>query len=694
MSWQDRAHLLGKTEGEIIESRALALSTDDPFLAGESGLCLNLLPRKAIEMSCSELLELMRRRYGDGVDMALSPEWTDPDLPVGNAPDVLRGPVASAADTGWLKRTNMVGINVRTVGDFSGVVKYALTLSDAHDSIHLLPVWEPGVVGSLYGMSSRHINREFFSREMAALIPHLDTPERQLKATVNLLHCMGKAVGMDVIPHTDRYSEIVLAYPAYFEWLRREDTVILDHRANLHEEVEERILAFVEREGPAVQHASGDDRELLLFGPSGEYELRARRRRELSRYLYTLGYEPVPATMAPPYRGLVVDTDKAVRGSDGHVWREYRIARPESMSRVFGPLTRYKLYERLDDNREWQIDFSRPRRDVWKFVQSWYVRLQRSFAFDFMRGDMSHVQMRPEGVPAEPGEYYDLLGSVAHAVRRENEVPSFGYFAETFIAPPGVMAYGDEIDHLEASNADVTLGDLQSRRVDSAEFMQQLRLYRDIGDTRHVRPAFTVMTSDKDDPRFDDFYIRGNEVRYFTALFLTDMPSYTALNFEIRDPHHTVAVNEEYTKLYVFQEEDGPKATNGPFRFGRNGYLFFRISRIRLFAEEHLPGLLGRPVVWLLPPDPTGGRKYVAWTVGEMLFVVNFGEYTAGNVHIPFHPIPGKKISGRVVFSTDETRRTDWSASVHPPLRHMIISEIGAGEGLAIRCVTTPLQPV
>jgi hypothetical protein len=655
-----------------------------------------LLPREAVAMSFRELLVRLRQRYGNGTDLALSPEWTDPQTPAADGPDVLRGPVGAAADTGWLKRTNMVGVNVRTVGDFPGVVKYALTLSEVHDSVHLLPVWEPGVVGSLYGMSSRHINREFLSPEMASLFPHLDTPERQLKATVNLLHLMGKAVGMDVIPHTDRYSEIVLAWPSYFEWLRRKDTVILDHSANLHEEVEARIDSFLEQQGPALpgssRGAGADDRELLLFGPSHEYELRARRRRELSRYLYTSGYEPVPATMAPPYRGLVVDTERAGTDADGHIWREYRIARPESMSRVFGPLTRYKLYQRLNDNRDWEIDFSRPRKEVWTFVQSWYAGVQRSFGFDFMRGDMSHVQMRPQGVPAQPDDYYDLLGSVARTVRRENRVPSFGYFAETFIAPPGVMAYGDEIDHLEASEADVTLGDLQSRRVDSPEFMQQLRLYRDICDIRRVRPSYTVMTSDKDDPRFDDFYIRGNEARYFTALFLTDMPSYTALNFENRDPHHRAAPNEEYTKLYVFQERKGPKATRGPFRFGRNRELFFRISRIRLFAEGCLPELRGKPVVWLLPPDATGGRLYVAWTVERMLFVVNFGEVAVGNLHIPLRDGTDTDLSGKLVFSTDETRPSDIPLSLYLPLGHVIIPEIRGGEGLVFELSGTAVS--
>ena len=713
MGWRDAESILGRTEGEFTEKRRRRREEGDAsFVAGTSDLSLNLLPAEAVALDLSEVRSLLYRRYGEAVNHALSPRCTDPRQPIDALPKPLRGPVVHHTDTSWLTSTNMVGINVRTVGTFAGVIGYALTLSRAHDSIHVLPVWEPGVVGSLYGMSSWKINEEFFSAELAAMEPHLDTPERQLKATVNLLHLMGKAVGMDVIPHTDRYSEIVLAHPHFFEWLRREDTTIVDHRADLHAEVQERILNYLDTVGAAVTGEpltarersalfspafDETERDEILFGPAGDRTQRSDRRAEISRHLYLFGYEPVPATMAPPYRGLTVDRETAHVDADGHVWREYQITEPQSMSRVFGPLTRYKLYERLDDNRDWAIDFSRPREDVWRYVQDRYALLQRTYGFDFMRGDMSHVQMRPEGVPDEITDHYDLLGSVAAAVRRENRVPSFGYFAETFIAPPGVMAYGDELEHLDASGADVTLGDLQSRRVDSPEFFQQLRWYRDIAATHRVVPSFTVMTADKDDPRFDEFYLRGNEARYFAALFLADMPSYTALNFACRDPHYIAAPNEQYTKLYVFHETDGPKATDGPFRFGRNGYLFYRISRIRLFAEEVLPDLRGATVRWLSPPDATAGRQHVAWALdtGEAtppngvrevpLCVVNFGTDTLSPLHVSLSAL-GQPVSGGAVvdlaFSTDESREPGPFGTIDADGTRVLLPDLRAGEAV------------
>jgi hypothetical protein len=135
------------------------------------------------------------------------------------------------------------------------------------------------------------------------------------------------------------------------------------------------------------------------------------------------------------------------------------------------------------------------------------------------------------------------------------------------------------------------------------------------------------MTGDKDDPRFDGFYLRGNAVRLFMALFLTDVPSYTALGFETRDIHYRAAPNEHYTKLYVFQETGGPKATSGPYRWGRNGALFHDVTRLRLYAEGMLERVRGRPTAWLIAPDATAENKHVAWTQGDgrpaYVFVAN-----------------------------------------------------------------------
>jgi hypothetical protein len=644
-----------------------------PYLRGQASFVANLLPEQAIGMTTAEALRILRGRLGTSLDEAI--RCAEPECPADQMPTGIQSPVLGRPDGAWLKTTNMVGINVRTVGSFWGVVKYALTLPKVQDSIHLLPVWEPGVVGSLYGISSWLINREFYSEEWAEAFPALDTPQKQLKAAINLLHALGKAVGMDVIPHTDRFSQIALANPHYFEWLQRSDAQIIDHAADLHTEVQAQILAFLRQRGPAVPgeqvpdsvgdlFAEGfaeDLRMRLLFGRPEDQAGRWERRNLLISHLHSYGYEPVPATMAPPFRGIRVDPASRYVDSNGNVWYDYTITRPEPMSRVFGPLARYKLYGRVDDNREWQIDFDAPRREVWDYICDRYYQVQRLYNFDFMRGDMSHVQMRPAGVPEVIDEHYDILRAVKHHIQRVKGVRRFGYFAETFLAPRNIMVYGDEVDHLEASDADTTLGDLQSTTVGTPVFLQRFRLYDDLRRTRTFAPNFVVITGDKDDPRFDEFYMHGNAIRLFIGLLLADMPSYMALGFETRDIHHQRAPNEHYTKLYVFQESLGPKATNGPYVWGKNGALFHDVTRLRLFAEEIWPEIIHRPTRWLIAPDPTGEAKHLAWTQADShptyVFVANTnGHEGIQNCNLP-RLAPATRLE--LVFSTKPVGEDD-----------------------------------
>jgi hypothetical protein len=69
-----------------------------------------------------------------------------------------------------------------------------------------------------------------------------------------------------------------------------------------------------------------------------------------------------------------------------------------------------------------------------------------------------------------------------------------------------VFQFGEELDHLEAAEADVVLGRpavdrRRRRRVPPAVPPLPRRPRHPPG-----APAYTVMTADKDDPRFDEFY--------------------------------------------------------------------------------------------------------------------------------------------------------------------------------------------
>ncbi|MDM8519869.1 hypothetical protein QUF64_07460 [Anaerolineales bacterium HSG6] len=670
------------------------------YQTGTTSFVPNLLPEQAMQLSPSETISLLRDRLGNAVDVSLSAEYTDPNQLSTNQPPEIATPVANNSDGSWLKQSNMVGINVRTIRSFWHIINYLLTIPAAQDSVHLLPIWEPGVVGSLYGMSSWQINPEFYNPELADLYPHLNCVEKQLKAVINMAHVMGKTVGMDVIPHTDRYSEIVLAHPQYFEWLQREDITIVDHADTLHEDVQTHILQFLKTHNfavigetlPSIDQLFTDmvdeaQRLRILFGEPDDFAGRAKRRNQLVKHLHSHGYEPVPATMGPPYRGLKVDHRPTAERIDenGQQWRDYLIKQPQAMSRVFGPLTRYKLYGRHNNNADWEIDFAAPRMEVWHYLCDHYYQVQHRYGFDFMRGDMSHVQMRPNGVPENPDQYYDPLKAVKHYIQQVKNVPYFGYFAETFLAPRDSIAYGDEVDHLEASDAETTLGDLQSLCVGTPLFLQKLRHYYDLAVTRAVVPNFTVMTADKDDPRFDEFYRHGNRARLFIALFLTDMPSYMGLGFESRERHYKPAPNEHYTKLYVFQESEGEKATHGAYRWGRNGALYHAFTRLKLYADQIFDHIKGLTTLWLVHPDPTGASKIIAWTQSgtkaRYIFVVNTDpEHDIFDVSLPPPPHADLASTLKFEFSTHfQILVTDQ----HVPYngRNYKLKHIAAGEG-------------
>jgi hypothetical protein len=593
------------------------------YQSGRSSFIPGVLPPATLQFGVYQTLEILHKRLGsDTIRRALDPNQT------------IESPVKGQPDGTWLKQSNMVGINVRTIGSFWNVINYALTLPASHDSIHLLPIWEPGVVGSLYGMVSWQINSEFFSTSLAQFVPALDTVEKQLKVVVNLLHAMGRTVGMDVIPHTDRFSEMVLTCPSLFEWVRRDGPTIIDHTSIVYRYVEEAIWQFLKYHGAAdgtpltfskdiffstdIPILTDDQRHRILFGNVADTRGRLRRRIELIRHLTAQGLETLPMTMAPPYRALHIDPDDFITDEYDQIWYQYAFDKPQAMSRVFGPLARYRFFDSKDNNLNWELDFDRPNYPAWQYVGQKVYNCQRSYNFDFMRGDMAHVQMRPEGVPDMIGHYYDPLRFIKRYVQG-NGVTHFAFFAETFLAPPDTMGYGDENDHLDAIEAESTLGDLQAMVVGSEEFRRQFARYDQLRRTRLFAPNFTVITADKDDPRFDEFYRTGNLFRYFTALFLTDMPSYVSLGFELRNLHETRGANEEYTKLYVFDIGDDrqpDKVTHGPFVWGQNADQFAAISRMRQFAEDVWPDIAHKETSWLIAPDAMT-YDYIVWTHTE-----------------------------------------------------------------------------
>ena len=597
------------------------------FSSRKTSFVNQLIPEIAVNLNIFEILTLLQQKFGtEALTYALNPENTIPS------------PVATQTDTSWLKTSKMVGVNIRTIGNFFNLVKYLTMVGACHDSVHILPIWEPGVVASLYGKISWNINPEFFSHEMQRAIPSLYNVERQLKVVTNLIHLMGKTVGLDVIPHTDRFSELVFLYPQLFEWVHRKGHEIISVSTQNAHEVENIIWEFLMKNGSANGSYTPVSKEVffeygnplltdhqkleIIFGRVDDREWRLRRRLDLMQQLLYAGYETMPVTMAPPYRGLHLVENDFIYDDFGNKWYNYQFDKPEGMSRVFGPLTRYKLYHTVSETSQ-ELDFENPNKIAWDYIATQYNNCVTAYNFDFMRGDMAHVQPRAAGVPTEIGTYYDPLKYIKNYVQQKGK-PYFGFFAETFLAPPDTMGYGDEVKHLEAIDADSTLGDLQAEPVGSELFMENFERYIDLLETQSFAPNFTMITADKDDPRFDSFYKKGNHLRFFVGIFLDIMPSYMSLGFECRNAHLERAANEEYTKLYVFQiteEAETDKVTHGPFVWGKNYEFFSEIESMKLIYDEIFRE---KPESFKWIKKPSKSNFVTEWSIGDYLFVANF----------------------------------------------------------------------
>ncbi|MGL4630225.1 MAG: hypothetical protein ACRCVT_03385 [Leadbetterella sp.] len=617
---------------EFVDWENLKRDSYNRYASKTASFIRGLIPEVAIQLPILEVFEILQSRFSQN-SLVKALEYTN----------TIPSPVRTSKDGSWLRHSRIVGINVRTIGNFFNIVKYLLTIGDNIDSVHILPIWEPGVVSSLYGKTSWNINTEFFSHELQAVAPALDSVEKQLKIVVNLIHLMGKTVGMDVIPHTDRFSELVFLHPQLFEWVYREGDKIIDIDSRNSLKVQEMIWEYLQIEGPTskeLELGSKEDffgssteqvsrRNTILFGSKEDKNTRLHRRLGLIQACIKNGLETMPVTMAPPYRGLTLEKKNYILDNLGHKWYNYVFKKPEAYSRVFGPLTRYKFYE-SDKEQNWLFD--NPNVETWDYVANQYLECQNAYNFDYMRGDMAHVQPRKEGVPEEIGQFYDPLKYIKNHIQA-NGYPYFGFFAETFLQTVNTMAYGDECDHLEAIEADTTLADLQSTVVGGKDFNEYLRRYVNIASARKVTPSFTIMTADKDDPRFDVFFEQGNLLRYFMGTFFDVLPSYVSLGFECRNDHKKRGENEEYSKLYVFQIRDSiekDKFTRGPYIWGKNYSFFEEIEKLKILFDEIFTPVKNQETILISLTD-----NHCVWRKGNLLFASKIHSQTSFDYPFP-----------------------------------------------------------
>jgi hypothetical protein len=147
--------------------------------------------------------------------------------------------------------------------------------------------------------------------------------------------------------------------------------------------------------------------------------------------------------------------------------------------------------------------------------------------------------------------------------------------------------------------------------------------------------CFTMITADKDDPRFDIFYLKGKHARYFLGIFFDLLPSYMSLGFEIRNLHDARGQNEEYSKLYVFKINDDAerdKVTHGPFKWGQNQALFLEIQTLKLLQEKINADIHGFETKVVA----TENSPVFIWEKGDYTFMVNFNENEVLNLPAPY----------------------------------------------------------
>ena len=93
-----------------------AESLINQYVTGKSSFIPQLLPEDAVQVPAQAVLYWLEQRHGAMARKALNPNET------------IESPVATHEDTKWIKSANMVGINVRTIGNFFNIIKYSLTL--------------------------------------------------------------------------------------------------------------------------------------------------------------------------------------------------------------------------------------------------------------------------------------------------------------------------------------------------------------------------------------------------------------------------------------------------------------------------------------------------------------------------------------------------------------------------------------
>lgn len=499
----------------------------------------NLTPAESLNLDFRLSVELLKKLIGqDKFNRALKFETESP-----------------IKNNNWHKTAKIVGINPRITKTFWGIVKYAMTFPE--NAIHLMPLFETGD-GSLYVQNSWKINPEFLDKDLTAM--GFDTPELQLKLTINILHAMGKVVGFDCLSHVDNFSEITILNPSCFEWIKLNENKTAQDYSIIAEKAGKNIEKILIKELNLPENIfslNEKERENIIFPCKID---RFERRMQIRKIIRNNGYEPIPVVEHAPMRPLEFER---LENNQNENWAVFKVKDKAQNAKIIGSITPYKFYK-IKDCFPLKNQFDE--KVVNYFINHIYD-FQKEYGFDFLRADMAHNQTAHSHNDDKDMVCPEIWAMLKEKIQKDK--PYFATFAESFWSNYYISGVQDMLN----KKFDIVLGNLNFSYLDNAYTEKINKYLSDYKEKYPFSPCLTVFTNDGDLPCHDSLYTsqEANDCRFFISLFL-NLPSYTGMGFETRDL--TPDCEQKYSNPYV-------KKQRKDFQFGTNELQFKNISNMR-----------------------------------------------------------------------------------------------------------------
>ena len=567
-----------------------------------------------INLKPEQTFAILQARLGaEKVQAALKPtETTDSPLKGTSSPD-------------WIHNSGIVGVHPRICKTFLGMVNYAMTLPKWQDTLHLLPLLNAG--DALYAPLNWQINTEFFDDSLESKYPELNTPNKQLKVAINLMHLMDKKVLMDVVTHMERAADSVFAFPGLFEWLKvKEDKVVNWDTRKLEEQVKEAIAAHsqvskdqiyseIEIPAPKEAHAVWESEEARRVGEifteqtvegKSDERLYLTENALLGNGLYTTPKTIEPSHHRPLQLVNGLNSKKWV-DSDGWGLNPERSDEKVKPVKTFNIISPFKWYELNEDGTP---NLGNPFKPAWDYFNAHWQHLIEEFNLDGIRADMASTdyhnqenevvnkaylhdagELKRQADNLETDDYYDPFRYVVMNARKNQEAaqkrPYFAFYAESPFPKAHTIRQKPNVtlDYLEVI-APENYQKLVDRVVNQEVFAKATDIY----------PLRTLMTTDSDTNESDlQIHTLSNETfnqaKWFLGTFMP--PHYVGMGFESTGTRRGSEGENGplYTHDWNNEAHNKTSEINGDFQWGDNQPVLNYVQRLRSFldAQERAP---------------------------------------------------------------------------------------------------------